>query len=52
MNKELIVLVSLLIVVFLLYNHTKAQSIKKEKEQFQPLSYEQADEIADSVLVG
>jgi beta-glucosidase len=50
MNKELIVLVSLLIVVFLLYNHTKAQSIKKEKEQFQPLSYEQADEIADSVL--
>ena len=50
MNKELFVLVSLLIVVFLLYHHTKAQSIKKDEEQFQPLTYEQADKKVDSVL--
>ncbi len=50
MNKELFFLLSLLIVVFLLYHHTKAQSIKKEEKQFQPLSYEQAEEKADSIL--
>jgi beta-glucosidase len=50
MNKELFVLVSLLIVVFLLYHHTKAQSLKEEREHFQPLSYVQAEEKADSIL--
>ncbi|MGD0036762.1 MAG: glycoside hydrolase family 3 C-terminal domain-containing protein, partial [Bacteroidota bacterium] len=34
----------------LFYNDAKAQSMMKEKEQFQPLSYEQADAMADSVL--
>jgi beta-glucosidase len=50
MHKELFVLLPLLLMVFLLYNHVKAQSVKKEQEQFQPLSYEQADAQADSVL--
>lgn len=50
MHKELYIVTTLLILVFLLYHRVKAQSTKAEGEQFQPLSYEQADTKADSVL--
>jgi len=50
MYKEMFFLLLLLVVLFLLYSYSAAQSIKKEAEQFQPLSFEQADKQADSVL--
>jgi beta-glucosidase len=50
MNKYLILSIVLVIVFFIFYSQMKGQSIKKEKEQFQPLSFQQADTKADSVL--
>jgi beta-glucosidase len=48
MNKKIIYCIVLTMILALVYNFAKAQSMKKEK--FQPLSYEQADQMADSVL--
>ena len=39
------------IIIFSIFNTTAKEKLKEQKEQFQPLSYEQADEMADSVLL-
>jgi beta-glucosidase len=46
----MILFIVLSITFYILFTQMKGQSIKKEKEQFQPLSYELADTKADSVL--
>lgn len=43
-------IVTLLTFISLVFNLMNCQSLNKEKEMFQPLSYEQADKKADSVL--
>jgi beta-glucosidase len=48
MQKELIILIVVAIGIALFFYHAKSQS--KEQELFQPLTFEQADAIADSVL--
>jgi beta-glucosidase len=50
MYKYMILFIVLSIAFFIYYSQMKGQSIKKEKEQFQPLSYELSDAKADSVL--
>jgi beta-glucosidase len=50
MNKYVILFIVLSIAFFIFYSQMKGQSIKMEKEQFQPLSYKLADTKADSVL--
>ena len=50
MYKYLILFIVLSITFSIFYSQMKGQSIKKGKEQFQPLSYELSDAKADSVL--
>ena len=53
MCKKLILRIfySLILFLFLSGNQLNSQSLKNEKTMFQPRSYEQADKMADSVLV-
>ena len=50
MHKELILLIPTAIVFLTFYSQVAGQSLNPQHEQFQPLSYEQADKKADSVL--
>ncbi len=50
MYKYMILFIVLSIAFFIFYSQMKSQSIQKEKEQFQPLSYKLADAKADSIL--
>jgi beta-glucosidase len=49
-ESTLFILFSAVFFIFILYNHVKSQSLKNEEEKFQPLSYVQANSMAESVL--
>ena len=51
MPKKLIPLsLSICFITFLIFSGTSKEKLNREKDQFQPLSYEQADRMADSVV--
>ena len=50
MDKEILLLISASVVFLTLYTRVNAQSAKIHHDQFQPLTFEEADKKADSVL--
>ncbi len=50
MDKEILLLISSSVVFLTSYTRVNAQSAKIHRDQFQPLTFEQADKRADSVL--
>ena len=50
MDKEILLLISVSVVFLTSYTRVNGQSAKVHRERFQPLSFEQADKKADSVL--
>jgi beta-glucosidase len=50
MDKEILLLISASVVFLTSYTRVYGQSAKTHHEQFQPLTFEQADKKADSVL--
>jgi beta-glucosidase len=50
MFKELILLISLLVIFIGFYTESKEKLQPEDQEQFQPLTFEEADKMADSVM--